>query len=149
MFEITIGNFAQVLLPWAMMKYKKRSAIKSGYGDEYIKSQFDLTDEFTEVLYRQFIIYLGTLVFPLLPLIGATSYVLEYWVDKYRLIYLCRKPMNKPSPVRARVLFVLHLLVAIFALFSFPNGMVFMFMGFDLDGDCLFWGSVGSKSDTD
>eukprot|EP01138_Halocafeteria_seosinensis_P001719 gb/GECG01001762.1/.p1 GENE.gb/GECG01001762.1/~~gb/GECG01001762.1/.p1 ORF type:complete len:183 (+),score=10.11 gb/GECG01001762.1/:1-549(+) len=141
-FELSVGNLVQVVWPWVYLKYKQRGALHSGYGDEHLKSEFDLTEEFTEVLYRQFIIYLGTTVFPLIPVMGVVSYIVEYWIDKYRLIYLCRKQLNKPSPVRARLLFGLHIFVAVAALFSFPNGTVWLFAGFDIQGKCLFWGDV-------
>ena len=127
--------------PWVYLKYNQRRerSLQSGKGDEAAKQQFDLPEEFTEVLYRQFLIYLGTAVFPLLPVLGVASYFLEYWVDKYRLIYLCRKEMSKARPVRARLLFALHILAALAALFSFPNGMVYLFAGIDIRNNCQFW----------
>eukprot|EP01138_Halocafeteria_seosinensis_P016352 gb/GECG01016683.1/.p1 GENE.gb/GECG01016683.1/~~gb/GECG01016683.1/.p1 ORF type:complete len:517 (+),score=62.36 gb/GECG01016683.1/:1-1551(+) len=138
-FEMSGANLIQVVIPWIMLKYNERNSLTSGQGDEANKQEFDLPDEFTEVLYRQFIIYLGTIVFPLLPLLGVASYILEYWVDKYRLIYLSQKQLSRPHPVRAKLLFFFHIFAAAAALFSFPNGLVFLFSGIDLRNNCRFW----------
>ena len=39
--------------------------------------QFDLAEEYVELLYRQFIVLLGMTTFPLITALGAIGYVLE------------------------------------------------------------------------
>lgn len=42
-----------------------------------VQMQFDLAEEYVELLYRQFIVLLGMTTFPLITALGAVGYVIE------------------------------------------------------------------------
>jgi len=135
--EIVIGNIVELGIPIMRVWLRSRKSLTSGGGDEDLKDNFDLADEFTELFYRQFIIILGMVVFPLMAPLGAVSLALEYALDKYRLLHFCKKPLVKPDPVRSRLILGCQLAVAVIVLLSYPNGVVFVFSGLNL-GDCRF-----------
>ncbi len=135
--EIVVGNLVELGIPILRVWFRSRKALTSGGGDEDLKENFDLADEFTELFYRQFIILLGMVVFPLMALLGAVSLALEMALDKFRLLYFCKKPLVKPDPVRSRLILGCQLAVSVIVLLSYPNGVVFIFSGLNL-GDCRF-----------
>lgn len=135
--EIVVGNIMELGVPILRVWFRTRKSLTSGGGDEDDKDNFDLADEFTELFYRQFIVLLGMVVFPLMAPLGAASLALEYALDKYRLLHFCKKPLVKPDPVRSRLILGCQLAVSVIVLLSYPNGVVFIFSGLNL-GDCRF-----------
>lgn len=136
--ELVIGNITELGIPALRVWFRSRKSASSGKGDEDLKEKFDLAEEFTELFYRQFVILLGTTVFPLVTVLGLVSLYLEFWLDKLRLLKYCTKPLIKPDPVRTQLVFGCNLAVAVIFLFSYPNGMVMIFAGLNM-GDCSFF----------
>lgn len=91
-----------------------------------------------QVLYRQFVVLLGMIVFPFLTFIAAGAFVLEYWLDKTRLVYICQKPTFKEEPLRGGLIFFCFVLISLVTIVSYPNGMAFIFAGLNLD-QCQFF----------
>eukprot|EP00163_Fabomonas_tropica_P017762 TRINITY_DN3150_c0_g2_i10.p1 TRINITY_DN3150_c0_g2~~TRINITY_DN3150_c0_g2_i10.p1 ORF type:complete len:209 (-),score=40.93 TRINITY_DN3150_c0_g2_i10:423-1049(-) len=94
-------------------------------GDEANKPEFDLSEEYLELLSRQFIIYMGMSTFPLITLIGVLAMILEIYLDKARLIKVCQTPRIRKHSLRHFITFFL-MITAIAALASWPNGTGFI-----------------------
>eukprot|EP00736_Rhodelphis_marinus_P009286 Rmarinus@m.16535 len=137
LFDLTVGNLVELLLPHMYMWFYACLGQKTKFGmDEATKQIFDLSEEYLEILYRQFIIYLGSLVVPYLPVLGAFTTSLELLIDRYRLLRLCRKPHRVRSSMKYFLRFFL-LLTGLAALLSYPNGAVWILNG-GLYDDCYF-----------
>lgn len=139
--DLTLSNALEIVLPAVQSPVMRWLGFTKGRGDASVQQEFDLTEEYVEVLYRQFIIYLGFTVFPLMAIIGFVGTVAEFWLDKYRLVVMCRKPEVREEPIRPILLTICHMVVAVAALGSFPNGMAVIFAGYNIQGNCAFWPS--------
>lgn len=139
LMDITIGNLSEIVMPFLNMMRRKAKSKDSGTGSEADKQVFDLAEEFTEVLYRQFVVLLGAQVFPLITIMAVVSFALEFWLDKMRLIYICRKSLIKPDPVRPKLMLYCHVVIALAAILSWPNGMAFIFARLGRDSSCNFF----------
>jgi hypothetical protein len=89
-----------------------------------VKMTFPLAEEYTQLMFRQYLIYQCIFFLPLLgPILGLISNFLEYWLDKYKLFHMCQKPKYHSS----RHL-ILNLLCSILNLSSiylgYPNGYI-------------------------
>ncbi|KAH3767615.1 DUF590 family protein [Pelomyxa schiedti] len=111
------------------------------------RPEFDIAEEYLEVLYRQFVIFLGIPFFPLLALLSLLVNLLEILVDRIRLIYICKKPpkitvdrirliyiCKKPPKItgslkRQLVLYTTASVLLVYA--SFPVGTAWIFAGYD------------------
>eukprot|EP00466_Bigelowiella_natans_P009838 jgi/Bigna1/137900/aug1.41_g12608 len=87
--------------------------------------EFILSQEYVELVYRQFLVHLGFLLAPMMALFAVMATILEYGCDKYRLLRICHKPKATKSSFRG-VLAFYFFLSALFVMFSFPNGAVFV-----------------------
>uniref|UniRef100_A0A7S3YPN1 Anoctamin transmembrane domain-containing protein n=2 Tax=Lotharella globosa TaxID=91324 RepID=A0A7S3YPN1_9EUKA len=97
--------------------------------------EFILSQEYVELVYRMFLLHLGFLVAPMIVIFGLLANLMEYWIDKYRLLRVCHKPKVTSSTFRG-VLAFYFFLSALFVLASFPNGAIFILDGsFGLSGD--------------
>ena len=47
------------------------------------KPDFNLAEEYLELLYRQYIIYMGSMTFPMITMVGFLGNILEFFLDKY------------------------------------------------------------------
>mmetsp|Transcript_1643 Transcript_1643/g.2367 ORF Transcript_1643/g.2367 Transcript_1643/m.2367 type:complete len:453 (+) Transcript_1643:319-1677(+) len=101
--------------------------------------EFILSQEYVELVYRQFLVHLGFLLAPMMAIFAVMATVLEYGFDKYRLLRVCHKPKATKSSFRG-VLAFYFFLSALFVMFSFPNGAIFVLAGsFGLaDSDTCF-----------
>ena len=87
--------------------------------DDAKRPDFDLTEEYLSVIYRQFVILIGVPVFPMISLLAFISNVIETYLDRYRLFRVCKVP--KPSNTTMRNFLIFYLfLVAAFALALYP-----------------------------
>jgi len=85
-------------------------------------------------------VYLGVSVFPLMPIMAVAASVIEYWLDKYKLVALSIKPRELPEPVRPELVLGAHIIIALVATFSFPNGTVLILAGFaGIGHNCAFF----------
>jgi hypothetical protein len=58
-------------------------------------------------------------VFPLMPVLCVVSNILEYWVDKFRMVKLCQKPKRLDLSMKT-FLVIWLLVVALAAVVSYP-----------------------------
>jgi hypothetical protein len=128
--EMVVQNLLEILLPWFKMRILPLLSTKfAGSGsDESNRPEFDLAQEYLELLYRQFIIYVGFSTFPLLPLFGFLVNLVEYPLDKYRMTKVCQRP--KRVDVSLKWLLSLLLMAnAILALALPPLGTAWILAG--------------------
>lgn len=105
-----------------------RCSDKNAERDEYGAREFILSQEYVELVYRQFLIHLGFLVMPMISVFGLIANIIEYSSDKYRMLRLAHKP-KAISATFSGVLAFYFFFSAMFVLLSYPNGAVFMLAG--------------------
>ncbi len=87
----------EIVLPWLRWRWRKKAGARGPYGNNSVRPEFDVSDEYPisfahlrfrylELLYRQFIIYLGMPVFPLITAIGLILNYFKFYLDKFRMI---------------------------------------------------------------
>mmetsp|Transcript_6490 Transcript_6490/g.9986 ORF Transcript_6490/g.9986 Transcript_6490/m.9986 type:complete len:118 (-) Transcript_6490:378-731(-) len=100
---------------------------------------YEFCFRYVELVYRQFLLGLGFLVMPMIVVFGFAANVIEYWLDKYRMLRMCHKPQTTASTYRG-VLAFYFFLSALFIFLSYPNGAVFILNGsFGLRSDETCW----------
>lgn len=140
--ELTINNAIEIAIPYVMVWANQAFGLTDAQGTNAARQDFDLTEEYTALLYRQSVVYLGVSVFPLMPVLAAAASFLEFWVDKYKLTALSIKPKAPPEPVRAELILGAHLIIAAVAALSYPNGTILILSGFaGIDINCAFFAS--------
>jgi hypothetical protein len=77
--------------------------------------------------------------FPLIGTLGLAANVLEFWLDKFRLVTICQTPVIKENPVRGILMLGSHILVALTAILAFPNGAAWIFAGTGVKNNCHFF----------
>ncbi len=118
-----------------LVKYAPEEEERTEFGFK----EFIVSTEYVELVYRQFIIGLGFNVVPMISLFGLCANTMEYWLDKYRMLRICNKPQATSSTFSG-VLAFYSFLSAIFVMFSFPNGSIFILAGsFGLKDDCYVY----------
>jgi hypothetical protein len=141
--DLTMSSFLEMFIPVVTLCATRRLGCGKNKGDEESRPEFDLSEEFVQLLYRQLLVYLGAVVLPFTPLMGTIGALIALTMDKYRLVAVCRKPRDKQRPVRPALLMACHIIVAIAAIVSYPNGLAFLFAGYNIQNVCSFWPFVG------
>lgn len=121
--DITVSNLLQIFGPIIMRKL--RQCLGSKLSDEELRPEFDLSEQFLSVLYRQFILYLGVLVFPLMGVLGVIGNLIEYPIDRLHLLRLSKDP-HFILDTHATFLMIFLLLVGLFAFLVYPNGALWI-----------------------
>jgi len=86
--NLTVGNF----MNWIVPIFRNRSIRKAKKKSKpYKPIQFDIAFEYMELFYRQYIMYLGMTVLPVIVPICIIINLVEYLSDKYRLLALSRE----------------------------------------------------------
>merc|ERR1711991_95060 len=116
---ITVTNLLQIFGPIVVRKL--RLCCGSKKSDEELRPEFDLSEQFLSVLYRQFILYVGILVFPLIGLRGVVGNLIEYPIDRLQLLRLCQDP-HYIIDTHGTFLLIFLLLVGVVAFLMYPNG---------------------------
>lgn len=137
--DLSVGFVMELGIPAITLCGKRCWSAHKGRTEAELRPDFELSEEFVQLLYRQLIIYLGSSTLPFAPILGLAATVLSLWLDKFRLVRICRKPEIKQKPLRPVVLMACHVVVAIAALASYPNGLAFLFAGFNIQNVCTFW----------
>lgn len=57
----------------------------------------------------------------------------RYWLDKYRLVAVCRKPRTAAQPLRANLVLIAAVMTSLGALVSYPNGAGWIMGKWDLN----------------
>lgn len=124
LLEITFNNFSEIFLP-KIMNYIEKKRNRQSDGSDYSKRpEFDTAEEYLELIYRQYMIYISMAIFPLVTLIGCLANMVEIKVDKYRLFKLCKKPPRTRASNRKMLIFYLMLMWFI-ALLTPPSGAIY------------------------
>ncbi|KNE54626.1 hypothetical protein AMAG_00589 [Allomyces macrogynus ATCC 38327] len=113
--DLLLGNAFEIFAPQVITWVKFPWANVNTKSDEENKPEFDVAAEYVELLYRQYIIYLGSSQFPMVALLGAIVSGSEYLVDKYRMLRVCQEPKVVNRTLRVP-LAVMLLVTAIFGL---------------------------------
>mmetsp|Transcript_5565 Transcript_5565/g.20936 ORF Transcript_5565/g.20936 Transcript_5565/m.20936 type:complete len:614 (-) Transcript_5565:3850-5691(-) len=93
--------------------------------DAELKPEFNITEEYVELIYREYLIYLSTPAFPLAPLLGLVGGFAELFVDRVKLMRFCRKPPIANASMKSTLSFFL-LFIAVFAAFNPGSGSIYL-----------------------
>jgi len=88
LMNLTVGNFMNWIVPIFRYRGIRKAKKKS---KPYKPIQFDIAFEYMELFYRQYIMYLGMTVFPMIVPFCILVNIVEYFSDKYRLLSLSRE----------------------------------------------------------
>eukprot|EP01027_Heterolobosea_sp_BB2_P009681 GEZU01014267.1.p1 GENE.GEZU01014267.1~~GEZU01014267.1.p1 ORF type:complete len:676 (-),score=124.83 GEZU01014267.1:97-2124(-) len=105
--------------------------------------EFDLTTEYLELIYRQYVIFCALPVFPLITFISFIGSIVEYVLDKFRLTHLCKRPPRTKGSMKSLIGFFMFM-AAFFTLANWSSGTLYFLIGRYW---CLYSESVfGSQS---
>jgi hypothetical protein len=121
--DLVVSN----IIEWAVPLVQWMIQARKGNVEE-ARPQWDTDEEYLEIIYRQFVIYSGMAAFPMISLFGLIISALEIYLDKARLIYICKKPKRTNSSMKAMVTAYM-LLSAILAVANWGGGALFMLNG--------------------
>ncbi|KAH3742864.1 DUF590 family protein [Pelomyxa schiedti] len=132
MTDLTVGNLLLMASP--ITRYLI-NACKGKAGKTTKPIYFDLSSQYMDVLFRQYIMYLGMTVFPGLCVISLLTTAIVYPMDKFRLVKLSAN--NKKSIGSMRYyLAVLMFVTAVLGFVMFPNGGGWTLVGFPGNAYC-------------
>eukprot|EP00727_Mastigamoeba_balamuthi_P006220 m51a1_g2217 hypothetical protein (477) ;mRNA; r:212591-214663 len=118
--DLVLMNAFDMLYPIVVAHMKRRFPCLRGEGsDESDLPEFDVAEEYLEVLYRQFVLFMGSLSAPLLPLLSLMTNGAEYFLDKYRMLHLCQRPKRLEHPLLGLTVGFM-LMAAVAAIVSYP-----------------------------
>jgi hypothetical protein len=128
--DLVLGNAIELFVPWfqRVILAPMIPALQSKTSDEAMKPEFDVSQEYLELFYRQFVIYVGQPLFPLLPWVGAVSNIIEYGLDKYKLTKVCQKPKRLDITMKS-FLGILLTITSVFAIAMPPTGNAWVLAG--------------------
>eukprot|EP01133_Synstelium_polycarpum_P007744 gene7744-9075_t len=130
--DLTIQNIWEIIYSLALARIGKFIGKHGKKSTEYYKPEFDLADEYIEILYRQFIVYLGLSIYPLVTVFGILCNFVEIYVDKYRLLRICRRPHRIQGSMKKFLTFYL-LIVAVVSVASYPYGSGWVLVQFGME----------------
>jgi len=125
-----ILNILALVLTAVMRAIGRRKGRKSAASNEEAKPEFDVAEEYLQLLYRQFVVYLGMPIFPFLPLLGFLSHLVDYKTDKYRLLRMCQQTYHLRGSMRKFLTFYLFVTAGIAAI-SFPYGAAWILSSYN------------------
>lgn len=124
--DILVFNSIELIVPF--VTYFVRSRFHNGNLDD-IRPEFNISDEYLELIYRQTVIYYAMPAFPMITFIAIFSFTLEIITDKLRLLQLCKKPPRMSGSFKTLVSFFL-LLSAILVLANVGSGAIYLLTGY-------------------
>ncbi|KAH3744748.1 DUF590 family protein [Pelomyxa schiedti] len=142
--DLIVSNFMEIILPIVWPIIKKIFTCSCCKKDKQLspkskRPEFEVAEEYLELLYRQFVIYLG---FPFVPMISAMGLIInlfELLVDRFRLVKICKKPPVLHGSMKKQLVFYLFLTAGATAA-CFPNGGGWIIAGFHYSNVCPpFW----------
>jgi len=120
--DLFLMNAVEYFVPLLRLYLTSHVKKLSGKGsDDEAKPEFDVAQEYLELFYRQFVIYLGMSVFPMVTALGLLTNIVEYPLDKYRMLRICQKPKPLDLSMKRFLIFWLTI-VACAAIVSYPQG---------------------------
>jgi len=106
-FDLTVQNMWEISFGWFRAKVNERRGMMGKGSNDSVRPEFDVAEEYLEVMYRQFIVYLAFAIVPLAPVLGLVCNIVEYRVDKYRLLRICQHPRGLQGSMRNFLTFFL------------------------------------------
>jgi len=149
--DLTIQNIWEIIYSVVWARIGRMFEKKGKKGTDYYKPEFDLADEYIEILYRQFIVYLGIPIYPIVALFGVVCNIVEYYVDRFRLFKICKRPHRLQGSMKKFLSFYL-LIISVVCVVTYPygSGWVLIQIGFEkgyLNDNCyLFQGYPNSTT---
>eukprot|EP01119_Soliformovum_irregulare_P018638 TRINITY_DN5760_c0_g1_i6.p1 TRINITY_DN5760_c0_g1~~TRINITY_DN5760_c0_g1_i6.p1 ORF type:complete len:475 (+),score=127.46 TRINITY_DN5760_c0_g1_i6:1444-2868(+) len=126
LIDLFLGNTIEYVLAYGKIFLSKHFQMFAGKGgDEANKPEFDVAEEYLEVFYRQFLIYFGTAVFPMMPLLGLVTNIIEYPLDKFRMLRMCQRPKRIDLSMK-RLILIWMFVTAAAALVVWPQGAAYV-----------------------
>ncbi|KAM9973689.1 hypothetical protein ACTFIW_010806 [Dictyostelium discoideum] len=146
--DLTLSNLWEIIYSVSMAYIGRRREKSGRRSTESYKPEFEISEEYLEILYRQFIVYLGLPIYPIVALFGVVCNIVEYYVDRFRLIRICKKPHRMQGSMKKFLSFYL-LFISLISVASYPygSGWVLIQIGFktgNLNTNCgyLFDGDI-------
>jgi hypothetical protein len=89
--DIFVGNIGEIVVPFVYSRLLQWWNPEKALAQDN-RPEFDVAEEYLELIYRQYVVYCGMTSFPFMPALGALANFIEFYVDKYRLYKICQKP---------------------------------------------------------
>ena len=92
--DIGMNSCSAIFTNITLRRMNSTKAQNSAKANSASMPTFVLSDEYVEAVYRSYLVFSGFFVAPAMPLIGLIGCLFEYWLDKYRLLRMCAKPVR-------------------------------------------------------
>lgn len=127
----SIGDLLYGKIYFCLCSCRKQTGPKLETG----RPPFDIAEEYLELMYRQYALYLGVPIFPFAALFAAFSNFFTYAVNKYLLLRVCRTPPRLRGSMKNLLVFSLFV-TCIVAVGIYPFGVAWILAGYDLKNQC-------------
>jgi len=142
--DLFVFNALEFLLPpvqlWLYRRCGYRACLKTHAGDDALRPEFDVAQELIELLYRQFVLYTGMVTMPILAFLGLIANIVEYPLDKARMLYFCRPPKRLDKSM-TNIIVATMICSALAATFTYPFGAFWVISGYisNIHEHCSLW----------
>jgi hypothetical protein len=125
--DLVVSNILEWAVPVASWMFTATFAKKGNV--EEARPAWDTDEEFLEIICRQFAIYSGLAsAGPLFAFIGLVIAALEVYLDKARLIHVCRKPKKTVASMKGMT--TLYMIIStLLALANWGGGSLYTIVG--------------------
>lgn len=106
--------------------------------DESERAEFDVSTELLELLYRQFVAYIGSVSMPMITFLVLIANIVEYVLDKLFFTKVTQKPKRLDNAMTTYVTIFL-VISALAGLFSYPTGAFFVLTHSGVGDKCPMW----------
>ncbi|EFA85236.1 DUF590 family protein [Heterostelium album PN500] len=121
LLDLTLQNIWEIVYSVGMARLGKCIERRGKKSTDSYKPEFDLAEEYLEILYRQFIVYLGLSIYPMVTVFGVVCNIVEIYVDKFRMLKICRRPHRIQGSMK-RFLTLYLFVIAVVAVATYPYG---------------------------
>ena len=127
LLDVVAMNVVELVAPPLVAKLK--SKIVKISSDQEKLAEFDVSEEYLELLYRQYLVYMALSVFPLVAVLALFGAIVEFMLDKYKLLRETRVP-HKTSDSMKTFLSYFQVVLALCSMFTPNAGSIFVLSGF-------------------
>lgn len=123
--DLTISNILEIGIPYLKMKFQQQQNKEKQ--DVDLRPEFQIEEEYLELIFRQYIIYNAMIYFPMVTLFNVVISYVEIYVDKFRLVEMCKSPSkNTSASIRPYQYMLMQsmLFIALAAVFSHGAGVL-------------------------
>jgi len=125
--ELTATRATAIIGPWFYYKLWAKCN-EAGPFSDHGRPDFDVAVEYLQVLYRQFLLYLGMTIFPWIVLIGMIGNLIDYPINKWYLLTITRTPPLLRGSMRSFLVFFMFL-TSLISVLIFPQGIGWVLSG--------------------